>query len=299
MLLNNPNHKRQAHGKSGELRTASILTQYFEVLQSQIDDDGADHIVAIIDGDGENRTKDIMKYGIVQSKFFEGKNQVKIKEKYALHNNEPKDNFFVYIHTTIDGIDTSYFLTALDVLNLPERDGFRIFSPAHSEKIEEFKNTNQNNVAEKIQHGIYKFNEKLIEKYNEIERERIFFYFRWRSGEEKRPEYVEYHLLNIPIHSKRANTRAKVVVFYSDSSSETRAIDARWDLFPAAQTWSWGYKGTGPHLLAASIIEHYLGPKMFNRKINKLLLEYISHLDPDEDHIITSDILENIIRTSE
>ena len=130
-------------------------------------------------------------------------------------------------------------------------------------------------------------------------KKRLLVHFELRAGYQARYRYTEYYLTNVKISKNDkdgAPLQAKVVFSHADGDAEVRAIDARWDLWPASQTWAWGYGGTGPHLLAASILGHYLQRKPPTEQMIRALVHgLIAGLSPNDNHTITGQQIEGVI----
>ena len=74
--------KQQENGTKGEARTQAFLLDEFWVLRRSVDVDGADYLVQIqadTTEELEARQYSIQPFGVVQSKFFEGRNEVRLK----------------------------------------------------------------------------------------------------------------------------------------------------------------------------------------------------------------------------
>ncbi|TOJ75786.1 hypothetical protein CGI32_24690, partial [Vibrio parahaemolyticus] len=63
------------------------------------------------------RKNKIQAIGIVQSKFFEGRNQVKIKKEYVIDNGKPSLEFFALLHTDDEnGNEVHYFFSSEEIV---------------------------------------------------------------------------------------------------------------------------------------------------------------------------------------
>ncbi|RUP13900.1 MAG: hypothetical protein EKK43_14475 [Methylobacterium sp.] len=305
MSFSDPVQKRQANGEVGSDRTRGILGTDVEILQSNIDVDGADHIIRIPTASiDERREKNlsISVEGILQSKFFENRNAVKIAEKYAIQNGGPRKNFFVLIHTNdASGEPVRYFLTANDVLLLPATsDGlYRRFAISDGDDKSRYSSISRRDIIWTIVHNIALCEKEAADKYIEIIRRNALLNFELRAGWQARLPTTKYYLKNITLVEADDGTEpviGKAVFAVVEGDRVPRAIDARWDLYSAAQTWAWGYGGTGPHLLAASILGHYLrGSAPTSHMIRNFVTFLLGILPEGKDHVITGGDIENII----
>ncbi|HCC6092215.1 TPA: hypothetical protein M5903_002929, partial [Citrobacter freundii] len=84
--------KREENGKKGESLTQSILLSRFWVLLRSTDVDGADFLVQRRSNSLEalrQRAHGIDIFGIIQSKYFENSNRVKVQKAYVLDDGIP------------------------------------------------------------------------------------------------------------------------------------------------------------------------------------------------------------------
>lgn len=109
-------NKQIFNGPQGESRTRTILLKKFLVFEGSADIEGRDFSVEIVQNSVEEQRKTrktVNVLGIVQSKFFEGKNQVKIAADYVTDVEGARTDFFALIHTTDEDLmDHTYFFTA-------------------------------------------------------------------------------------------------------------------------------------------------------------------------------------------
>jgi hypothetical protein len=74
------------------------------VLKRQVDVDGADFLVQIpADTLAElwSRQKRLQVLGVVQAKYFENSNQVRILKEYVEDDSGPRPEFFALLHTIV------------------------------------------------------------------------------------------------------------------------------------------------------------------------------------------------------
>lgn len=143
--------KREENGKKGERRTESFLLDAFWVLRRSVDVDGADFLIQEQSDTLEElreRTKTLEVLGLVQAKFFEGRNEVAVAIDYVLDSTgSPRAEFFISIHTDdMDGRHEDYFFSAEQITKAfryrENADGSKVFafSITDDRKFEEFRN---------------------------------------------------------------------------------------------------------------------------------------------------------------
>lgn len=157
--------KQQTNGEIGELRTKVILLDHFYVSKRTPDIEGADYLVELrydtIEQIREARER-ITVQGIVQAKFFEGNNEVKIAKEYVEDNEGIRTDFFALLHTDdLNENEIRYFFKAQDI-----KEHFRLRSDARSNKeyyvfrltrtrqFEKFKNLPKSEINTIIEEGI-------------------------------------------------------------------------------------------------------------------------------------------------
>jgi len=112
-------NKQTFNGPQGEARTKAILLKRFLVAESSYDIEGRDFSVEIIQESLEEQRKvrkSVNVLGIVQAKFFEGNNEVKIASEYVTDIEGARTDFFALIHTTDENLnDHTFFFTASEI----------------------------------------------------------------------------------------------------------------------------------------------------------------------------------------
>jgi len=154
--------KQESNGKKGERRTEAILLDKFWVLKRSVDIEGADFLVQIPSDSLEellDAKKKIQVFGIIQAKFFEGNNQVKILKKYVENDNgNPRTEFFAFLHTDDEeGENVHYFFTAKDIQDefyLNKKKTHYCFKLTVNRKYEKYRNLPKRNILNKIEMGI-------------------------------------------------------------------------------------------------------------------------------------------------
>ena len=115
--------KQQAHGRIGEDRTSGLLGSYFWLLKRNVDIDGADFLLETVASSIEEerlRRSRITATGVVQAKFFERGNSVRVRRDYAEEASKPRPEFFLLAHTNGKlGTHHHYFLTSEHITELP------------------------------------------------------------------------------------------------------------------------------------------------------------------------------------
>ena len=153
--------KIEMNGNVGENFTSALLGKEFWLLKRSVDVDGADFMVQVPAEDIKNlreRHKKIEVFGVVQSKFFEGKNKVDIQKEYVLDEGQPRPEFFAILHTVDEnGSFSHYFFTAkqiTQVFNLePHGKNFR-FQLTNQREYLEYRNLHPQKIYQQIREGI-------------------------------------------------------------------------------------------------------------------------------------------------
>ena len=87
---------REHNGKKGEIRTNAILSDAFWIVNRSADIDGADFLIEIpsdILNELREKQNKISVYNVMQAKYFEDTNQVKIHKEYVYDKNEIHSRF--------------------------------------------------------------------------------------------------------------------------------------------------------------------------------------------------------------
>lgn len=168
-MINKGFNRQNFNGAQGESRTKTILLKKFLVYEGSYDIEGRDFSVEIIqDSIQEQRRirKKVNVLGIVQSKFFEGKNQVKIAADYVTDVEGARTDFFALIHTTDDeSTDHTYFFTAHQIkknfLFRTEKDenSYYVFKLAKNRTYDNFKDIPDSQINEIIEAEILRTKE--------------------------------------------------------------------------------------------------------------------------------------------
>lgn len=153
--------KQNFNGNIGEIRTEVILSEYFLVSHRKVDIDGTDFIVEI-PFDNRDEFRNFKEQGVVQAKFFENNNQVKIARDYIENPDGFRTNFFAFIHTNDElGKKNHYFFTASQIKKefRLRRDKktlkeYFIFSLTKRRKFLNYKNLTEDFINRTIKEGI-------------------------------------------------------------------------------------------------------------------------------------------------
>ncbi|MCG8762265.1 hypothetical protein [Tenacibaculum finnmarkense] len=153
--------KQNFNGNRGESRSHSLLSEYFIVSKTSVDIDGTDLIVQI-PFNNTQEYRNFKEQGVVQAKYFEGNNEVKIAKEYVEDLDLLRTNFFALIHSNNeDGDKLCYFFDASQI-----KKEFRIrkdpktlkdyfvFSITNTRKFTEYLNLPEKNINRKIKEGI-------------------------------------------------------------------------------------------------------------------------------------------------
>lgn len=118
------------NGKRGELRTESILIDRFTILKRSEDYDGVDFLVQPRGSDNDRSPWFMTNMAVVQSKFIESNNPIKIRKSYIhderVGDRDPKVEttcFFVMVFSGDIDNEQIYMLSADNIRDLWERDG--------------------------------------------------------------------------------------------------------------------------------------------------------------------------------
>lgn len=274
--------KRPENGYLGEARSIALLSKNFWILTRSVDADSADIIVQLkVETTQElisKRTKTV-ELGYVQSKYFEGKNQVKILRSYVDDPEAPfRKGFFALVHTDdAEGRAVNYFFTAQEIQShwyLNEAGDHYCFSLTQDRAYEDFEDISPKVMREKLVEGI-KDLKSSVESL--ICRGFISMNSNARNIYEPAGRYVLTRPYGCP------------TAIYIDSEGCATPLDPRKDVFPYSGYFEWGYGGTGPKFLATSLLTHFLGGDIPDKSaVEALVGNLISRLDRSKhkDHEI-------------
>ena len=242
----------QQNAALGASLTECILLKSFWVLKRSVDIDGADFLIQHRDDVIGLPRRRPLALGLVQAKFFELGTQVRIARSYVEDQDGPRPDFFAFLHTTDDlGETTTYFFPSEEIVrawSITKCHSYFYFSITKDREFSKHRNRSQIEIAEIIASGLGRTKEHQTR-------------FMLRSFFDL---YVDTRNLSPEPHRVRYMFRivegCKVVVYQNmTTDSSPRTLEPRRDLFPYSGDFSWGYSGTGPKFLAASILGHYFG----------------------------------------
>lgn len=296
----------QANGAAGERLSEGVLGSYFAIARYNIDRDGIDLLLEpLAEGPHDLRRREVSgpNFAIIQSKYFQHGRSVPLELGQAIDDNKARPHYFVMLHTRDeDGEPVRYFLSASDVIDLPDspNKGFKTFSITKADDKSQFL-ISVNETVRRIEAGMSKLNELHYSRFTQEAWNDLRRFFTYRTANKPRDIEAEYHLMNVDL-TKQKNVvgfaEAKAVFARSSSDPIARAIDARWDLIDTPSTWAWGYAGSGPRLLAISVLAHYFGRSLTQPtylEAEALTLSLISNLDEAQNHVITGSAIEGAL----
>ncbi|MFK3602394.1 hypothetical protein A7D21_15565 [Pseudomonas sp. AP19] len=278
-------YKQNENGYTGETRSKALLSNDFWILTRSVDADSADIIVQEKQRSKEHAIHNrahTPALGYVQSKYFEGHNQVKIHRNYVDDPITPfRKGYFALIHTNDEHErHVHYFFTAQDIQThwyFNDKKDHYCFSLTADRDYSEFKNLLPKAIREQIQSGIkdLKYSVESL-----IWRDFIALNSNTRCLGSPAGQYILTRPHGCP------------TAIYVAPNGQASPLDPRKDLFPYSGFFEWGYNGTGPNFLAISLLAHFFGGDIpDNDSIDALKYNLISHLERfnKDDIIIDSD----------
>lgn len=271
------NYKQDENGGIGEERSRSYLRDCkFWIHEVSVDADGRDLLVTNRfknDVEAMEMRRKPMRFAAVQSKFFEGKNQVNVSKKY-IHDtdNSVRQGFLIFVHTDVDDKPVHYLFTAEEVArswNSTADNEDYYFSLRDGRIYDRFRNLERSAIREKVEKAIAAGTNRTMD-------------WVWTSlsntyGSFRVPHcrYPEYQLMKVK--------DAAIAIFHGGAAQLSHPIEPRKDIYRSLGTFDWGYSGEGPRLLAASILTHFLcGQTPTKSEINKLVDNLISRIPNDQ-----------------
>ncbi|MDP9534995.1 hypothetical protein Q7L38_20705 [Pseudomonas protegens] len=273
---------QEINGSIGEQKTSALLLKRFWVLKRTPDVDGADFLVQFPQTDLESiraAAGGIQCFGIVQSKYFQKKNPVRIQKHYVLDQQVPRCEFFCLIHSQDDqGNDLTYFFSAKEIVQCFEDRGDNyVFSVTKKRTYEKYRNLSSQVIFNSIENGMYEADVANNKVYINKIYERIVMPTQHYQEE---PDF-EYSL--------RIVEGVRLVICFDLQSSRKHLLEGRRDLHANRGEFGWGGKGTGSKFLAVSLLAHHLdGATPAENEINALLNNLIAKLDFTAEHRISS-----------
>ena len=285
--------KREENGRSGESLTQSILLSRFWVLKRSADVDGADFLVQKQSDDlneVRRRAHEIQILGIVQSKYFEKSNLLKVQKAYVLEKDRPRKEFFCSLHThDDDGEHVHYFFSAEDIVSefaTSPCGKYYWFSLTKERQFTEYKNPKNKFVLDKIESGINQA-EGIANKNFRQKKLRVFA--RPTMHFQDKPNF-QYQLMIF--------NDVRVVVVENMITTHRRLLEQRRDLYENQGDFYWGDDHTGCQFLAVSILAHHFDGDLPEDAPVNALRDLLLNMDPDVPQVFDSDLLRELIENS-
>jgi len=283
--------KREKNGDIGESRTYAILADHFWILRRSVDVEGADFLVQLqAESLSElvERQSKIQVFGIVQAKFFEGNNQVRINKDYVINGDTPRKEFFAFLHTNDqDGKWHHYLFSSNDIIDVFYESScgkYYCFSLTEERGYLKYKDVSNKEIEVRIRNAIV---DAELDKNAEFIEQLYNVYKMPTQHYELNPDF-EYKLTFVDGHP---------VVLCSNLNNGARSLlEYRRDLYNNLGNFTWGYRGTGSYFLATCLLSHHFnGQAPSQYHIELLLLNLIEILDRDKEHVITSGQIQKAI----
>jgi len=283
---------QEKNGDIGESLTVALLLKKFWVMKRTPDVDGADFLVQLQHSSLEKLRashSEIQVLGIVQSKYFEGNNPVKVHKQYVLDKGEPRSDFFCLFHSEdVNGEDVTYFFTAQYIVEeLYERDEHFIFGLTKERKYTKNKNLKKIEILNTIENGILKTKVERNKAYiNELFRIVII---NPSQHNDQNPNFT---------YKLKIVSGVRIVLCEDNKYGHKHLLEMRRDLYINSGEYFWGTKGGGSKFMAITMLAHHLnGMTPTNEQIGLFIDNIVSKLDSYSDHsITTSQILDVFMR---
>jgi|GEM_PF-5624944 hypothetical protein len=276
------------NGELGERLTEAALLKHFFVLKRSFDGGGADFLVQECSAASINLPNGALTVGIVQAKFFQGSNQVKIARSYVLDVDGPRPNFFAFLHTMdAKSVDSNFVFSGDEISRewgVSSCGQYYTFSLSRNRRFERYRNRSPDAVKNLILDGIH----QARSHHRQFVLGRFFETHVDVRVTDPTPHPVTYLL--------RVVEGSHVVLWRDEVSRGTRPLEPRRDLFNYAGDFYWGYGGTGPMFLTMSILGHYLGRNGVPTNEQRLnLLSALGEIPKASNMDIPSNTLERIL----
>ncbi|HHK8498763.1 hypothetical protein [Vibrio parahaemolyticus] len=192
------------------------------------------------------------------------------------------------LHTGNGDEKSHYFFTAEEIVNefrLDKDEEHYVFRITKKKCFSDYKNRSHKEIVDKINTGI-QFSSRVN---NAKFIERIYRIYRIPTQHNlSEPEFI-YKL-------RREEEHAFVLVHnVKPGHTERHLLEYRRDLFVNLGSFEWGYIGDGSYFLATCILAHHLnGAKPAVSSVKKLQI-YLSDLDRDQTHDVTTQTIELVL----
>ncbi|WP_323658537.1 hypothetical protein [Pectobacterium versatile] len=282
--------KREENGRSGETLTQSILLSRFWVLKRSADVDGADFLVQRQSDSLEEvrrRAREIQILGIVQSKYFETSNQVKVNKAYVLDNGQPRKEFFCSLHThDEEGEHVHYFFSAEDIVDefeLSTCGEYYWFALTRERQYTKYRNPKNRFILDKIERGM---NQAEGNANRGFIQNKLKVFARPTMHFQEIPDF-QYTLMIV--------NNVRVVIVKNMKTVSSRLLEPRRDLYENQSDFYWGDDDIGCQFLAVSILAHHFDGDLPKNAPVKALRFLLQELDANSSHVIESDTLRDYI----
>lgn len=280
--------KKEENGRIGESRTQSILLSRFWVLKRSADVDGADFLVQKQANDLielRARSGGIQVFGVVQSKFFEEKNRVKVQKSYVLNEGRPRPEFFCSIHTDdLEGEDVHYFFSAEEIVrefSETECGEYYWFALSNERDYNAYRNPKKNFVLDKIEQGMNKAEGEANSKFIR----NLFSIFATPTMHHQEEPNFDYYLKIID--------DARVVLVRNKHFGGVRLLEMRRDLYQNQGDFYWGCEEAGSVFLATCLLAHHCDGNISDGlSVEGVLNNLLLPLDQYAEHVITSSMIQ-------
>lgn len=280
----------QQNAALGTSLARSILLESFWVLERSVDIQGADFLVQQRHEVTDTPRHDSLALGLVQAKYFKSGTKVRIARKYIIDQEGPRPDFFALLHTQKNNeSNTYYFFSSEEIVrtwSLTKCRDYFYFSITNKRQFSEYKNRLKESILKIISSGLARTKQHqtkfLLNSFFKL--------------------YVDTRILSPNPHKIKYMLRTvegcKIVVYQDITLGSTpRPLEPRRDLFNYSGDFSWGYSGTGPQFLSASILGHHFGKsKSPTIDQQRLLLAIISRIPESEPFDISSDDIDGILQ---
>ncbi|MFC5510996.1 DUF6166 domain-containing protein [Massilia jejuensis] len=268
---------KQENGQLGQKLSDVILSKDFWTILRPVDADAADLMVQRKYETQEDIQADRatpLQFATVQAKYFEGKNQVKIARHYLFNEDgtSPRRAFLAFLHTHDDEEEAVHYLfDASEIIDKwEERTDYYFFSLADGRTYADFRKLSPKRVREKVNDAIAQSTAQSMA-------------WGWKTAADlystvRAPHCLEPQYRLLKVHG------ACIAIFEGGYGQLGHPLEMRKDVVPSPGTFEWGYPGTGPKLLAASLLTHFFcGRRPNENEITRTLDYLISRLERDKE----------------
>lgn len=261
--------KNQRNGYIGEDRSKANIPKDFWVITRDVDADAADLMVqnAYSDADAARASRaEPLQVASIQAKYFEGTNQVNISKKYVLNPDDtPREGFLAFLHTDdVNEKAVHYLFTASEIKAVWEEtqdEESYYFSLKCGRDYQAFRDLETKDIRSKLKHAIGQTTGASMA-------------WGWTESSKTYCSVRHPHCLEPKYRLMRIG-EACIAIFEGGYGQLGHPLEMRKDMFASPGTYEWGYEGTGPKLLAASLLTHFLCGRRPNESEIKRVLEHL------------------------